>query len=246
VSHFGPSGYLLALLVFLPVYVFVLEILPKSLFRRFPYRALAAFAEPLRIADAVLGPFHTVGWRVSRWIFGDRLEQQKLFAAREDFKYLTIESERVGTLGKDEREMIHNVVDFRAIEARHVMIPMEKAGTIEGSAPVTKLLERSKETGFERWPVTGNNGEITGLIDVFDIALDSRRAGTVELFQRRILRVGPTDPAYTILRKMRAARIGLAVVQDDKGAPLGIVISEDLIQRLVSTTPAAPTRAQGR
>lgn len=236
VSDFGNSGYWMALLGFLPVYLFGLEVLPKSLFRRFPYRALAAFAEPLRIADALLSPMHAVGWRVSRWIFGRRPpEQQKLFVAREDFKYLTFESERVGTLTKEEREMIHNVVDFRGNTAKDVMVPMDQVRTIDAQASLVNLLEQSRATGFGRWPVVSEGGKITGLIDVFDVALDSRRSGTVELFQRRILRVAEKDPAYTILRKMRAARISLAVVEDRDSTPLGIVTSEDLIRRLVTT-----------
>ncbi len=235
VAHFGNLGYLYALAAFLPVYLFVLEVLPKSLFRRFPYRALAACAEPLRVADALLSPMHAVGWRLSRWIFGRRPpEQPKLFVAREDFKYLTIESERVGALTKEEREMIHSVVDFRGVTASDVMVPMEKVRTIDARAPVAELIKQSRETGFERWPVVGESGNISGLVDIFDVALDTRRHGTVEPFQRRILRIGEKDPAYSILRRMRAARISLAVVENNESIPVGIVTSEDLIKRLVS------------
>jgi CBS domain containing-hemolysin-like protein len=236
VSWFGNPGYWYVLIGFLPIYLFGLEVLPKSLFRRFPYRALAAFAEPLRMVDTLLAPMHAVGWRLSRWIFGQRpLEQQKLFVAREDFKYLTIESERVGALTKEEREMIHNVVDFRGVTAAEVMVPMEKVRTIDSRASVSELIRLSRESGFERWPVVSESGNISGLIDVFDVALDARRHGTVEPFQRRILRIGEKDPAYTILRRMRAARISLAVVENNESRPVGIVTSEDLIRRLVTT-----------
>ena len=62
---------------------------------------------------------HFVGSHVVRLLFGKRPEnQQKLFVAREDFKYWTIESERTGALGTDEREMIHGVVDFRGVQAQ--------------------------------------------------------------------------------------------------------------------------------
>jgi CBS domain containing-hemolysin-like protein len=240
VARVGGIGYLIAFVVFLPVYLFILEVLPKSLFRRFPYRALAAFAEPLRIADLLLAPVHAIAGGASRLICGEQpTEQQKLFVAREDFKYMTFESERSGALTKVERQMIHNVVDFRSVTAKDVMVPMERVQTIETKASILALLDRSRETGFDRWPVVGEGGQVTGLIDVFDIALDSRRHGVVEPFQRRILRLTATDAAYSILRKMRAARIGLAVVQDEAGVPQGIVTSEDLIKRLVSTAAQA-------
>src|SRR3954447_817391 len=60
VRLFGPRGYLLTLAVFLPVYLVLIELLPKSIFRRFPFRALAKLAEPLRLADALLSPMHFI------------------------------------------------------------------------------------------------------------------------------------------------------------------------------------------
>lgn len=236
VRMLGAHGYWVALAAFLPIYLIGLELLPKSLFRRFPYRALAMLSEPLRIADLLLSPMHFVGWHSSRLFFARRPpEQRKLFVAREDFKYLTIESERTGTLGSAEREMIHNVVDFRAIAARDVMIPLAQAQTIAASAPLEELFTRGAESGFERWPVTSETGEITGLIDLFDLALEPRRRGRVESFQRRIVRVKENEPAYAVLRKLRAARATLAAVLGAGEKPVGIVSAEDLVRRLVAT-----------
>jgi putative hemolysin len=234
VRWFGLAGFWVALVAFLPIYLLGLELLPKSIFRRFPYRALSALAEPLRLADALLAPMHFVGWRIIRLFVGRQApEQRKLFVAREDFKYLTIESERTGTLTRLEREMIHNVVDFRAVATRDVMVPMARVQTISTGASIEDLLARRKATKFDRWPVQNEDGQITGLVDVFDVALDGRRRGLVESFQRRILRVEEKEPAYAVLRKLRAARVTLAVVRGVDGKPVGIVSSADLIQRLV-------------
>ncbi|PYI70751.1 MAG: hypothetical protein DMF08_10555, partial [Verrucomicrobia bacterium] len=41
VRRYGYAGFFFALVITLPVYLFVLSVLPKSLFRRFPFRALA-------------------------------------------------------------------------------------------------------------------------------------------------------------------------------------------------------------
>ena len=61
VTHLGRHGYLAALGIYLPLYLFGLELLPKSLFRRFPYRALALLSGPLRLLDLALTPMHWVG-----------------------------------------------------------------------------------------------------------------------------------------------------------------------------------------
>ena len=239
VRHFGTSGYLIGAAIAFPVYYLGLELLPKSLFRRFPYRALAALAGLLRLADVALTPLHFAGRVVSRAIARRRpVERQKLFLAREEFKYLTIESERTGALTPAERQMIHNVVDFRSVSATQVMVPLAKVRAIPGRAPVAELLARSHEAKIERWPVISATGEISGLVNVFDVALDARKDDPVEKWQRRIVKVSPNEPAYSVLRKLRAARTTVAAVLDEGSAALGIVTSEDLIRRLVNTAAA--------
>lgn len=236
VRALGNRGYFVSLAIFLPLYLLGVELLPKSLFRRFPYRSLAALAEPLRIADLLLAPLHVVGKAVARVVASQRApEQQKLFSAREEFKYLTIESERTGTLSKAERQMIHNVVDFRAILAQDVMVPIEQVRTIPAQATVSELIVQGSEINIDRWPVTSPTGEIVGLVNIFDLALDPRRQGTVQTYQRRIVKVAPDEPGYSILRKLRAARISIAAVVGANSKPLGIVTWEELIKRLVST-----------
>src|SRR5215210_5509849 len=173
VQAWGRWGYFVALVIGLPVYLLGLELLPKSLFRRFPYRALAIFAEPLRITDLMLSPILSIGARLMRVIWKrPDTEQRKLFVAREDFKYLTIESERQGALTKVEREMIHNIVDFRSVRARDVMVPMEKVTTIRADAGVVELLRLCRETNVDRLPVISSDGRITGLVVIFEVLLD--------------------------------------------------------------------------
>jgi CBS domain containing-hemolysin-like protein len=241
-QYFGPRGYILSGLIALPIYLFGVELLPKALFRRFPYRALAALGGPLHLADLILAPFHMIGDGLSRLFFARRPpEHAKLFVAREDFKYLTIKSEREGTLSPVERQMIHNVVDFRAIAAQEVMLPIEKVQTIRSGAGLEELLTRARELRIDRWPVRAESGEITGLVNVFDVALSERRTGHIENFQRRIVRVTPKEPAHSVLRKLRAARTTMAAVVAPNGPAIGIVTWEALVQRLVNT--AVPTTA---
>jgi CBS domain containing-hemolysin-like protein len=240
VNWLGGWGYLAVFAAFAPIYFIGFELLPKSLFRRFPYRALAAMSGPLRLADALLSPLHAVGAGVSQMLFKKRSEpQRKLFVGREDFKYLTIESEQTGTLSTDTRRMIHNVVDFRSVKAADVMTPLASIRTLPAKADLGELLKAARETNIERWPVTVDSGEITGLVHVFEVILDGRARGPLEGYQRRIVKAAVHEPGYTVLRKMRAARSTLAVVHDDAGKQLGIVFWEDLVRRLVSI--AAPS-----
>ena len=234
IGLFGHRGYWITLLAFLPIYLLGVELLPKSLFRRFPYRALAMLAVPLRFADLLLTPVHFIGEAVTKLFRGKEGQAKKLFVAREDFKYLTIQIERSGALTSLERQMILGVVDFRSVTAREVMIPLSDVKSIPGDADLADLITRAKSTGIDRWPVLSESGTFSGIVTLLDVALSGRRSGPVSAVQRRIVKLAPNEPAYTVLQKLRAARSGIGAVLDD-GQPLGIVTWERVILRLVKS-----------
>ncbi|MEI8340027.1 MAG: CNNM domain-containing protein [Verrucomicrobiota bacterium] len=232
----GRAGYVVSGVVWLPVYLLGLELFPKSLFRRFPYRALAAFAELLRITDLLLSPLLWIGARIHGLIIHDGDGAPgKLFVGREDFKYLTLESERAGKLTKVESEMINSVVDFRSVTARDVMIPMPGVQSISSGSSVEELLSVSMPRDIDRVPVLNDRGEVTGLADVYDVLLDRAPGGDVGSYQRRIVTVHPEEPAINVIQKLRASHSGLAVVVERGAGPLGILRQEDLISRLVKS-----------
>ncbi|MEO6738694.1 MAG: CNNM domain-containing protein [Chthoniobacteraceae bacterium] len=247
VSAMGRYGYLVALAIYLPVYLFGLELLPKSLFRRFPYRALALLSGPLRFLDLLLTPIHWVGMAAQRLLFGSRgAAQQRLFLGREDFKYMTAESERTGAISTTERKMIHNVVDFRALTAKDVMTPIDPAEVIRAHEPISRLLASDLKRGPVRWLVSDENELITGLVDAFEVLLEGRRDVNAGACQRRIVTVGASEPAFSLLWKMRAARSTVAVVRGPGTKPIGRVSWENLIRRLVSVAESQPGAGQAR
>jgi magnesium and cobalt exporter, CNNM family len=239
VTYYGYYGYVIALAVFVPVYLLGVELLPKSLFRRFPYRALAMLAEPLRLVDAALTPLHWLVSKIGRHAGRKEEAAQKLFVAREDFKYLTIETERAGSLTPVEREMIHGVVDFRSVTAHDVMVSASDIEIIDGRSDLADLIASAQRSGKNRWPVRGESGAFTGIVTLLDVALSGRRSGPVSSVQRRIVKLSPNEPAYTVLHKLRAARSLMGAVIED-GKPIGVVTWEDVIMRLVKAAAGKP------
>lgn len=234
----GVAGYWVVLLVALPVWVFGVELLPKSLFRRFPYRALAFFSRLLYVVDFCLRPFQAVGMTLIRLLFWNRPpKQMKLFGAREDFKQLTTELERSGDIGKDERALIHSVLDFRQLIAKDVLIPLEAAGAVRGDLPLAAARLLARSMGVDRLPVLDESGRVTGLVDLHELALENEWHGSVEVFQRRIVRVDLNEPAHAVMRKLRAARLPMAVVRRPDGESEGVVLWDDLVRLLL--LPAA-------
>ncbi len=238
VRSFHFAGFFVALLIALPIYLFALAVLPKSLFRRFPFRALARLAWILELVSALLWPLLELGARLGRVLLPQRAEKGRLFAAREELKQITTQSEREGSLTATERAMIHNVFDFRSVKVRDVMVPLPKVVVVKPDTSIDGAVALGVSSGLDRLPVITEQGQPSGLINVLDILLEKNGAKTLSHYMRRIVTANEEEPAYKIVRRLRAARLGLAAVLDRERHLRGIVTIEDLIRRLVSSTEA--------
>jgi putative hemolysin len=239
VRSWGYAGFIISAAIALPVYLFLLSVLPKSLFRRFPFRALAQLAGVLELASFLFSPLLELGARLGKLLLPDRAVKRGLFAAREELKQITAQSESEGALTPTERAMIHNVVDFRGVKARDVMLPLEKVVALQPSASTQEALELGASSGLDRLPVITLEGQPAGLVNVLDILLDQNGSKPLTNYVRRIVTTTEEEPAYRIVQQLRAARLGMAAVLDQKTNCRGIVTIEDLIRRLVSSSEKA-------
>jgi putative hemolysin len=235
VGGFGLAGYFYAFAIALPIYLFVLSVLPKSLFRRFPFRALARLGGVIEFVSLLLAPVLMVGAGVGKILLPARAERRRLFAGREELKQITSQSEREGSLTATERAMIHNVFDFRAVKSRDIMVPMSKVVAIRPDTSPTDALNLGIASGIDRLPVI-TEGQPTGLVDVFDILLGKNGDQSLGRYTRRIVTADENEPAYRLVQRLRAARLGLAAVVDRQKKLRGVVLIEDLIGRLISST----------
>ena len=239
VRSWGYAGFFFSLAIALPVYLFLLSVLPKSLFRRFPFHALARLAGVLEFASILFSPLLELGAWLGRLLLPDRAAKRaRLFAAREELKQITTESEREGSLTATERAMIHNVVDFRGVKVRDVMVPLPKVVSVRPSTSTQEALALSASSGLDRLPVITPEGQPGGLINVLDILVEQNGARPLSDYMRRIVTTNEEDPAYRIVQRLRTAHVGLAAVLDEKRNLRGIVTIEDLIRRLVSSSEA--------
>src|SRR5436190_14142441 len=233
VIRWGWIGYPIAVAIALPVYLFLLGVLPKSLFRRFPLRAVVGLSGLLEVITKLLTPLHAVGGFVEHSIFARAKNPPRLFAGREELKMITVQSEKSGALSSTERAIIHNLVDFTAVKVRDVMVPLEKTVSFKADDGCDKVLEVSEKLGIDRFPIFAENTKPLGLINVYDILFDTESTHPVRQYVRRIITASENESAYRVVRRLRAARTGLAAVIDGREKSTGIVALEDLVRQLV-------------
>jgi CBS domain containing-hemolysin-like protein len=208
VTRMGTLGYLVSVVVALPIYLFVLGVLPKSLFRRFPFRALARLGGVLEGISILLWPILEIGERIRNLLLPRRAESGRLFIAREELKQIAVQSEREGSLTSTERAMIHNVVDFRNVRATDVMVPLDRTVTVRSDTSIDEALRLSAQNSVDRLPVISDEGEAIGLVNTLDILLDESRRESLSRYMRRIVIARDAEPAYRIIQRLRAARLG--------------------------------------
>ncbi len=240
----GTAGFFVSLAIALPVYVFLLGALPKSLFRRFPSRALSRAAGLLEIVSKLLWPLLEFVRLLSLLFLSQRQRRKgRLFVAREDLKHITAQSEREGSLTPVERMMIHNVVDFSGVKVRDVMLPLAQAVTAGPQMSIDEVLQLSARAHVDRVPIVRPDKSIVGLVNVMDIIYESQRPSELGECIRRVVSVQENDSAYIVYRRLRAARLGLAAVVDRRNKLRGVVTDEGIIKRLVSIAPVGKAPA---
>jgi len=235
VSWFSWAGYFLTLILALPLFLLVAEFLPQAIFRRLAYKELASLAIPLDLVAKILTPAIYVGSVIAKTFLGLK-RPREIFVAREDLKYVTSEIERMGILSSIERQMIHNVVDFRSVKVRDVMVAISNVVTVLPETTIEQLIEVSRRSQFDRYPVVDARGKIVGMVSVFDLVVDQSSISAVRDYIRRILTVRSDDQASIVLRRLRAAPSSLAAVVDEQGNTIGIVSVEDLLNPLVKVS----------
>jgi CBS domain containing-hemolysin-like protein len=232
VSRLDDAGFVLSILIALPIYLFVLGVLPKALFRRFPFRALSPLSRFLQLTMALLSPLLAIGAALGRLVLPSPAKKRRLFAGRDELKQITAESERQGSITSTERAMIHNVVDFQNVTAHDVMKPLSKIESLKPDSTIDDALNLNRSTGFDRLPVIDKAGDAVGLVNVFDILLD-KESKSLASYLRRMVTVQENEPASRAIQRLRAARLGTAAVVDQKRNLIGFVSSEDLVARAV-------------
>lgn len=232
---FGGWGAILSVAVLLPIFVLLLEFLPKAIFRRFPYRTLVVYARILTVTHSVLGPLVSAGAWVLRPIFvAHREPRRRGIVGIEDLKRVIADSAERGQMTAHERTFITNVIEFREAKVRDVMLRMEQTTTLESRTEISEAIELAQANGIDRFPILDDQGIVSGVVGIFDLLRDDVRSGRARSYARRPVVLAADQSALEALRLLRAARFQLGIVVGKDGRPTGTVTTESLVRRLLA------------
>lgn len=169
-------------------------------------------------------------------LLGGNIKRDMLFDKDEEIRFLVSEGVREGVLGKDQKEMIHGVLEFGDKVARDIMIPRIDMECVDITLEKEKFIDLVVEAGHSRVPIyQGSLDNIIGIIHVKDL-LNAWRCNELIVIQdliRPVYFVPETQKVNNLLRQMQKGHQHMAVVVDEYGVPSGLITMEDLVEQIV-------------
>jgi len=130
------------------------------------------------------------------------------------------------------------------------MTPRPRVTAIGYDESAAAVIELARETGFSRFPVTGEDlDDIVGVVHVKQaVAVPRERRGIVPVsaLQTAPVRIPETMLLDTLLSELRSHGYQMAIVVDEYGGTAGVATLEDLVEELVGEVADEhdPTRAE--
>lgn len=234
----GPErAKLLTPLLLTPLLLILGEIVPKTLFRHKADTLTPFFARLLQGVHRLLSPSVTILTNVTGgmtgFLGGD--VKRSPFMTREDIRLLFVEGEKGGAIEKDERELIHGVIDFAAATVHEVMVPRIDIVAVRNDATWEEACETFEKYGYSRLPVYEDEiDKIVGMMYIFDLMRKGIPSdeSSIKEFIREIPFVPESKKIEDLLQEFRDDHAFIAVVVDEYGGTAGLVTLEDLIEEI--------------
>ncbi|MGW5054577.1 hemolysin family protein [Actinokineospora sp. NPDC004072] len=152
----------------------------------------------------------------------------------EDLRMLVRQSGEHGTIPEGQQRLLTRMLALQNTTLAQVMVPREKTVTVTEEHTAREVERLSLLSGRSRFPVTDQEGRITGLIHIRE-AMRAVAAGTdvpARDLMSDVLTLPADEGVAGAVTTMRAHRAQLALVADG-GAVVGIAALEDLLEELI-------------
>jgi CBS domain containing-hemolysin-like protein len=235
----GPLGVVVAT-TFEVVFIFVFaEAAPKTWAVQNTERA-ALLAAPVVIALVKIPPIRWITdglIRVSNLVLPGKGIKQGPFVSEEELLAMADAAAQDDVIEREERTLIHSIIDFGDTVVREVMVPRPDMVAVESTARVSDVVEIAIAAGYSRIPVFGQGiDDIVGIVFIKDL-MRAEREGKQDEPVSKIMRapyfVPETKKVSALMREMQTQKFHQAVVVDEYGGTSGLVALEDLIEELV-------------
>lgn len=235
-----PISFAIALTVIVFLHVVFGEMVPKNVALASPVKA-SLFLGPFMLGVvAVLKPLvvtlNAIANGVVRLMGIEPKGEVASTFTHDQVAGLVEESRREGLLDEDEYGLVTGALDFHEGTVAQVLLPSASLVTIAPGATPVDVEDACALTGFSRFPVSDDDGDLAGYLhikDVLETDTDQRSRPIADKWLRPLSTVSLGTGLYEALRIMQARGSHMARVADENGTIAGVVMMEDVLEELV-------------
>ncbi len=214
------------------------ELVPKQLALRQPEIVASRIARPLRRLSTVAAPMIWalgLSTTVILRLFGSAKASSQS-VTEEELKAVLAEGAQVGVLEVGEREMIERLLRLADKPVRALMTPRNEIAFLDRTDPRRDIVQALKMAQYNRLVVCdGTVDNVVGVVqakDLLDQLLGGKELSVTEVLRQPMV-VPDTISALDALERLRADKLGLALVMDEYGSFEGVVTAADVLEAIV-------------
>jgi CBS domain containing-hemolysin-like protein len=217
------------------------ELVPKNIALSRPVGAALWVVPPLLVFTTVTRPLIALlngsANRLLRLVKVEPVEELRSARTPDELASVARRASVQGALGSETAVLMERSLSFSAKTAADVMTPRTRLRTVFALAPVTTVIEATRDTGHSRFPVIGDSiDDIQGVVHVkqaVTVPEPDRRTTRVRAVMAKPALVPPTMALDPLLHLLQERGLQLAIVVDEYGGTAGVVTFEDLVEELV-------------
>lgn len=225
----GPRGILVATVLGVPVFLIALELVPKALFRLYPFRMLRRLTFVLEILKAAALP-----WRIFERKPATPSTDVPKAGSRTGARLLSDNIISLKLLPENAATLLANYANLAALDARSVALPLDAVSAMPSTMPLIAVLQITAQSFVRHHPVLDENGEVIGFLDAAGLPPDPPRDRLVRQFTQSAPQVPPSEPALRCLQTLRKSAAPLATILDGARHVSALVLLESLLERLMN------------
>jgi CBS domain containing-hemolysin-like protein len=239
-SFLHPVSFVVGLAIVVYLHVVLGEMIPKNIALAGPDRAALVLGPPIWGFVTVLRPVilvvNAMAAAILRLLGVRLMDEVSSSYTREEVAALVEESRGEGLIEPAEYDRLAGALGFTEKPVATVLMTPDTLTTVRRGSTPADVEALCAATGFSRFPVAGEDGELLGYLHIKDVLEtdEARRERVIEdRWTRPFATLAADDQLHDALETLQRRGAHMARVVDADGATLGVATLEDVIEELV-------------